>query len=616
MPSPSSAGPPLHPHAREVYGASLRPPPETVFDGGIATTYSLDFPTAMVIPATLALYAAENKSELLRNPMALLQGMERASENMAVFCQTGRIHAGPKGESRLCALLERIVVEAKAPRGGEFHPKIWALRFRPIDPYAPTILRLLLLSRNLTRDRSWDLCLCLDGELGEGERSGNQVLAAFIRDLPQYAVGRLPDHVASLSETIAADVARAEWSVPAPFRSVSFSVHGIGRRNWQPQRCTNLGVVSPFCSDRALEMLANLAPKRGAHLVGRAEELDRVRPDVLSRFGRVSMMHEHAETDEGEDIENPEAVGLHAKVYLQQAHRWTLVTLGSANATSAALQDGRNVEVLATLSGPTRSVGTVKKILGPEGLGQVLVDYVRTNDAEDPELDAMRARLDAARKEIVGAGLSLCCSREASNEPENARWRMTLQSADRLRLHGISSVEAWPVTRGKDHGFEAADALRSGACADLGAMALVDMSRFIAFSLRDLGGRAELTFALCLELIGAPEDRDAAALRWIIDSPAAFLRYLRLLLADMSDPISAQTAARTSEGNGAGGQTANEPILEDLVHALCDGRERLQAIEKLIRRLEGRSDSGEADVVPKEFLAMWRSFQEALRMSK
>ena len=615
MPSPSSTRPPLHPHYREVYGASLRPPPDTVFDGGIATTYSLDFPTALVIPATLALYAAENKSELLRNPMAMLRGIEHTAVSMAVFCQAGRIHAEPKRESRLCALLERIVVEARAPRGGEFHPKIWALRFRPIDPAAPTILRLLVLSRNLTRDHSWDLCLCLDGELGDEEQSGNQVLAAFIRDLPQYAVEKLPDHVTSLSETMASDLVRVKWRVPAPFRSISFSVHGIGQREWQPQRCTNLGVVSPFCSERTLNMLANLAPKQRTHLVGRAEELDRVRKDVLKQFGRVSMMHEDAETDEGEDIENLATVGLHAKAYVQQAHRWTQVTLGSANATSAALQDGRNVEVLATLSGPTMSVGTVAKILGPEGLGQVLVEYARKNSV-DTELDAAQTRLDEARREIVGAGLSLCCSREEPNAPEDTRWRMTLQSEARLCLHGITSVEVWPVTRGKDHGREAADALRSGDCADLGTMALADMSRFIAFSLRDLSGRAELTFALCLGLNGAPEDRDAAALRWLIDSPTAFLRYLRLLLADMSDPISAQTAARMSGGTGAGGQTADEPILEELVHALCDGRERLQAIEKLIHRLQGRSNAGEADVVPREFLAMWRSFQEALKMSK
>ena len=617
MPTHSSVELPLHPHIRKVYGRSLRPPARTVFDGGIAATFSLDFETALAIPATLALYAAENVEDLLRNPMALLEGIERTSQRMAIFCQAGRVHAGPRSESRLCALLERLVVEARAPGGGEFHPKLWALRYRPVDPDASIRLRVLVLSRNLTRDRSWDLCLCVDGEPGTVEQSANRPLKSFIRALPKYAVVAPPDHVVSLSEKLANDIGRARWRIPSPFRSLSFTVLGSGERRWQPQRCSQLGVVSPFCSAGTLEMLANLVAQQQAHLVSSTEELDRIPQKVLDRFGSVSVMHEYAETEEGEDIEDPVAAGLHAKVFVQQVGKSTALTMGSANATAAALQDGRNVEVQVTLAGRTKEVGSVAEILGPEGLGQVLVRYGPRRGTVDPERDEAEARLEEARREIVDAGLKLHCSSQSSKVNGNTLWRMTLESENELHLSGIGSVDVWPVTRGEGHRRHAIAALKSGISTDLGAMALVDMSRFIAFSLRDRTGKAGVTFALCLRMDGAPEDRDAATLRWLIDSREAFLRYLRLLLAELSDPLSAQTAAlQAANGNGAGGQMDYEPILEEMVHALSKHRDRLQTIGRLLRRLERGSESGAADVVPEEFLALWRSFREALEMAQ
>ena len=57
-----------------------------------------------------------------------------------------------------------MVVEVAAPTGGVFHPKMWVLRFVDPDDPGKALLLLMILSRNLTADRSWDVALTLEGQ--------------------------------------------------------------------------------------------------------------------------------------------------------------------------------------------------------------------------------------------------------------------------------------------------------------------------------------------------------------------------------------------------------------------------------------------------------------------
>ena len=69
----------LDPEERTLYGANLQPPAGSVFDAAIATTFTLDFETALAVPVSLALFAAESRDEILTHPLALLEGAERIS---------------------------------------------------------------------------------------------------------------------------------------------------------------------------------------------------------------------------------------------------------------------------------------------------------------------------------------------------------------------------------------------------------------------------------------------------------------------------------------------------------------------------------------------------------
>jgi hypothetical protein len=603
----------LDPEERTLYGANLQPPAGYVFDAAIATTFSLDFETALAVPVSLALFAAENRDDILTHPLALLEGAERIAGRLLVFTDAGHIQAHTRPHSRLCSLLERIIVEVAAPNDGAFHPKMWALRFKPIRADEPVRLRFLVLSRNLTRDRSWDIALTLDGVVAKRPQALNRPLVDFVRRLPDLATAGLPDGARALAEEFADDMRRTDWILPEPFESVSFAVNGLGGKPWRPDSCVRLGVISPFCDDKALSMLTDLAGANRPILVGRSDELALLHPTTLERFSRVAVLDEMAATEDGEELEPTALQGLHAKAYIAERGWDTTITVGSGNATQPAFLSGRNVELFATLTGKRSRVGSVEEILGEKGFGRLTRPFVPDElAAADSVRLAAEARLDAARRELCRSGLKLRCEREPSGDDGHTLWRVWLTPPATLALTGIGALRVWPITRGEGHAQDALEGLRLGRPIDLGAMPLLDLTQFLACHVSDQDSEFSILFSTGFILEGLPSERHAAILRWVIDSKDAFFRYLRLLLSELGDPFAAALAAQAGSGSGAWGTGDDDaPLLEEMVRAFCRGGDQLHAIERLITRLEVNAE-GETDPVPPEFRALWETFRIAL----
>lgn len=605
----------LDPEQRTLYGVNLQPPAGYIFDGAVATTFSLDFATALAVPVSLALFAAENRDDILAHPLALLEGAERIAGRLLVFTDAGHIQAQVQPHSRLCSLLERIIVEVAAPSKGAFHPKMWAIRFKPVLPDEPVQIRLLVLSRNLTGDRSWDIALTLDGAVTKSPQAINRPLGDFIRRLPDLATAGLPEGARELAAEMAEDVRRTDWRLPEPFESVSFAVNGFGGTPWRPESCARLGVISPFCDDRALSTLAGLASAAKPMFVGRSDELALISSETLSRFSRVAVLDDAAAVEDGEEAETSALRGLHAKVFIAEDGWDTAITVGSGNATQPALLSGANVELFATLVGKRSRVGSVEDILGDKGFGRLTRPFSPPDDLSAADLAQQReaeARLDAARRILCQSGLKLRCEHVAAADDDRGLWRLWLTPQAPLPLPGMSALRVWPITRGEGHGQDALDALRRGGRLDLGAMPLIDLTRFPAFHLTDKDGEHSLLFSTGLVIEGLSPERHAAILRWVINSKDAFFRYLRLLLSEFGDPFAAALAAQEGAGSGAWRTAADDaPLLEEMVRAFCRRGDQLQAIERLITRLEA-AKSGETDPIPEEFRILWDTFRIAM----
>ncbi len=613
--------PALDPESRSLYGDNLKPPPGYQFDGGVATTFSLDFETTLAVPVSLALFAAPNREEVLRSPIALLESIERTADKLAIFAEAGRIHAEEKAQPRLCSLLEESIAEVCAPRGGSFHPKLWVLRYRPIDiANEVTLIRLIILSRNLTKDRSWDLSLCIDGNVQRANRRINRPLFDLITRLPSLVVSSVSERVRSLTRSIADDLHKTRWVLAPGWEELRFDVHGIGRKPWRLQPCSRLGIVSPFCDESALSELVDAVTNDRAVLVSRGDELAPIRNEVLARFEQILVLDEVAEFEDGEELDGAELAddylrGLHAKVYIAERGWDTSITVGSANATRPGLFTGANVEVLATIRGKRSKLGSVSEILGEDGFGRLLRSYISDEGVEsDPESHSAELRTEAARRAIAQAGLTLQCVAVPEPHTIGGEWALTIRAPGKIALDGIVELSAWPITRGRAHQRDLIS-LKQGGTTGLGSMSLVDVSRFVAFHLVDHSGKAEALFTLGLPISGVPAERDSAIFRHIIDSREAFFRYVLLLLAEMTDPLAAALLAQGQGNSGQWSMSAGKgdmPILEDMVRALNGGEQHLRAVARLMQRLETEADENTPSVVPDDFIRLWRVFGSVL----
>jgi hypothetical protein len=596
----------LEPNIRVLLTQAFRAPTGYRFDCGLAATYTLDLTTLLGAALHLSLFGEESAPEDLANGIALLEALRRISTRLGIFCQNGHI-AVPKMAHVLYGLLEPMVVPVAAPLGGVFHPKLWVLRFVAREPAGPVLLRLLVLSRNLTPDRSWDVSLALEGAPTGRNRRENEGLRDLVASLPALAQ-RIPEWLGQQTSSLAEELHTTEWQLPPGFDEIQFHALGLRRRRWRPPASQRLAVISPFCSAEALEALTE-STAEPALLISRPEDLDKLGAAAPRLFQKCMVLREAAETEDGEDTsgEAGSLRGLHAKVYISQAGWDTRILIGSANATKTALLDGRNVELLAELRGKRSKVGGIDDLLSPDGLGNMLEPYVpRKPPVEDEDAAVAKKRLEQARTALSSALLGLSC------EGEKDCWQLTLQAGAPVPLEGISGVRVWPISLRSEHAV-GASALRLGKDVPLPACSLAAVTGFIAFELAAGSKPESCCFVLNLPVKGLPEERRAAVVRTIVASREGFLKYLLFLLADLDEDGLPNEILLAVSGDGTSKGFALQealPLLEEMTRALSRDPDRLRSIQTLIEDLT-RTDEGR-EMVPEEFLEMWRVYAAML----
>ena len=597
----------LSPDNRSLYTAGLTPPAGYVLDQALATTFSLEPTTLLTVPLHLALLNRERDAKM--DGIALLEALRRIAERTSVYVQQGRVHV-PTTSHVLYALLEPMIIEARAPHGGAFHPKLWVLRF--VDPSQPDnpLLRLLVLSRNLTTDRSWDLLLQVEGRPGGQYVAANRELGELIRDLPDMAAGTVSDARRAQAADLGEAIRRTRWDLPDGFESLTFHVLGRKRGPFTPPRSHEMAVISPFVTADALAVLRKTTESLRA-VISRSEELDALPPEARALAKQWATLNDAAET-EGDDVaEARDTIGLHAKVLILRCGWETKLFMGSANATSAALLAGINIEVMAELVGKRSRVKGIDDLLGPEGLGPVLVAYTPPEAPIEQDEDEVAAEtaLENGRSALANAGLSLRCERDEEG------WTLVLEAERAIALQGIASLRVWPLTVAEDRAADAW-AITTARRAGLGRFATASVTALLAFELAAAAKPKRLRFALNLPVGGLPDERDAAILRTVVQNRGGFLRYLLLLLGQ--EGAGEDLLARALKGTGAatgpgawGSVVGSElPLLEELTRAFSRDPERLRHIGRTIAHLL-KSPDGE-EIVPRELVELWRVFEVAL----
>ena len=593
----------LSPDSRTVAFELLRPPAGYDLDFALLTTYSLDLEAMLTLPLSVLAQADRGVEELLADPLLLLEALRQAGDRIHVFVDRAGI-AVPRSRRELYAMLEPSVHPVRTPGGGAFHPKVWVMRFVTED--RPPLLRVAVMSRNLTFDRSWDIALASEGSpMPRRRTSATRHLAEFIRRLPDLAAEPLETETAGQMRTLADEVGRTRFPAPDGFFHEPIEYHVLGLsgspRRWRPMSgAYRTLAVAPFVNRTALDAIVAMGDDERM-LVSSQDALDKLNQEALGQWSRVCTLNDAA-LDEPEDVTNHRLSGLHAKI-LAFEDRWNVTWyVGSANLTAAAFT-GRNVEVMASISARKgRKSGNtgcgIDRFL-ESGFNTLCAPYRRGEPvAEPPDAVEAKQNLEATRDALLDADLKVTCLSSGGD------WTWRLEGAAKLPQSDVE-VTAWPISL-------TVEQARSFELPLTWTLPIQRLTCLVAFRLHvPIKAVDDIAFTLRLPVEGMPDDRMHHVLRSLICDPERFLAFLRALLGGL-EGIADWPRARTGDRGGGDWRFGhgNETLLEDLLRAASRDPERLEPVRRLIddfrKTEEGRQ------IVPDDFLEVWTAVNEAL----
>ena len=351
---------------RRDYGDLLCPPVGYRLEFAVATTYSLDL-TALTSAILRLGVGLSETGEGEEHPVDVLLAFDRIKSRLAVFCDKGGIKTPDQmasGDVRaLYSLLDRIVVQVRPEKSGKsrnkdgsfpsFHPKMWLLHYKSKDAGKKDIYRLIVLSRNLTFDKSWDVVASFQGEQVEAD-------SIKFKCSPQ----QLSRFLTNLSDSIA----KVDFGLDR--RSASEKHCGFKLKDILPMfsgahcfpeqientPCRNAVVVTPFLSEDVLSLCFKSDAATGDNrprkrvLITRKDAIRQLlgKEDAANLLRDLDcyVLKDDAVIQEQEGSQRGKAADLHAKMYFfdsdeEHAHLY----IGSANATHSGFY--RNTELMA-----------------------------------------------------------------------------------------------------------------------------------------------------------------------------------------------------------------------------------------------------------------------------
>ena len=333
---------------RYNYGNELKPPYTYKLDFAIGTTYSLNFDA--LIGACFSLCSGIGTEDINNyketNKDALILSMlDKINKNIAIFCEAGKIQK-PSRISKLHIKLEDSIFQIKE-QDGIFHPKSWIIRYK--NDFGNIKYRLIVLSKNLSFDNSWDILCSFDGKLTE-KNNNNRELIDFIK----YLKGNITDSTKKDKiDTIINELPKVEFEHDgySEMQVIPFGIDNYKNQNIDMYNSSKMGsntkifIMSPFISSSIIKKFNNNLPYLSTdnYLITRFSELHNITSKDTKNLNVYVMNENLVELDENGIYSND----IHAKIYFTQNEKDKNLYIGSLNATNHAFYN--NIELMVRL---------------------------------------------------------------------------------------------------------------------------------------------------------------------------------------------------------------------------------------------------------------------------
>lgn len=595
------------------YGELLACPKDCKLDFAIGTTYSLDLDALVGLSLALGL-GAETDSNLVHNPVCLLEALRLTADKIALFCEGGQIHL-PNKPSQLYILLEQMVYQVITEKikglnnYPSFHPKFWLLRY--VNEVSGAILyRVAIMSRNLTFDQSWDVTFAMDGVKVAKRSAKNSPISDFLGYLIEYLPqNELIANKRNKIEDIIKELPKIEFSLDSrEFIDYEFIPVGIKKGKSGRYDITSsqyplfnesfdeLLVITPFLSKNVIKLLNDNATEYTENniLITRSESIAKLSEKDCSNFSLFTLRDEviDGETIISDDGENALKHDIHAKLYMTRKGSGTDLYLGSLNASQNALHG--NIEFLIKLSSKNRYLNLEKMKEALFGIGDENNPFVEASITTGED-DENSNNFDKYIKELCRY------PHHAVVENSGDRYRLRVVFEDLPAFPDGITIEISPLLVKK------ANVLSKEIVFD--NIELTDLSAFFKIYVSD----SENTICRIIKINteGIPEEREKKIVSDVINNKEAFYRYIAFLLGDNYVSTFIETEDMILD-NGNESATIKKPVMlpslyEKMLKTVAIYPERLKEIGYLIDSIS------DENVLP-EFEELYNTFKKAVKL--
>jgi len=588
------------------YGQILSAPNKYKLDFAIGTTYSLDLDA--LVGASLALGLSEDTdSKLAHNPIALLEALRVTGDKIALFCEAGQIHM-PSKVTSLYILLEQMVYQVKTPKTKgigtypSFHPKFWLIRY--IDEKNNPLYRVVILSRNLTFDRSWDVSFYMDGVKKDTETTKNDPIKDFLAYTLPFAK-KNPDKQKKIRQ-ICKELSYVHFDIgangfydfdfiPVGVRKADGGYYSIKDYPLFTSTFNELLVMSPFLSDEVIKGFNDSSrslTQTERVLITRAMSLSSLKPENCDKFHIYTVKDSviDGESIVSEEDNNIQKQDIHAKIFMLRKYSDSELYLGSLNASRNAIIG--NIEFVIRLKAKNRHLNLTKLteslFCGAEDNPNNPFQLVDVTKVPKPETEPEQL-LSAIVKDITRLKATATVTPNGDNYNVQVVFDKLVSGYD---------ITISPLFAHKQARFDT-----QVEFVDLTA---VQLSEFYKITVSD--GTNSLTRVIMIPTTGLPEEREKMIVSSVVKDKNCFYQYVSFLLGDslslggaeiFEDPTSSSSTAKHHT-------TILPALYEKMLKTAVEEPEKFKEIDYLLKAVAGDG------VIPAKFEETYRIFRKAV----
>jgi len=562
----------------------------------------------------------EADSKLMQNPICMLNALQKVSDRLILFCEAGQIKV-PSKPTALSVLLEKIVVEVALPkdkclgRYPSFHPKTWMLSY--INSEGDRKYRFVVMSRNLTFDRSWDISFAMDSSKKVRQKRKSAPICNFLEYLAFNVNKQCIDYLKkrNLIRKMMKEIKDISFSLDSKVFGENFEILplGIGEKAYKIENdklfCTQKGnadstfnelvIMSPFLS-RSVITDFNLSDRALSEcsrtLITRRSELGKLRECDVNNFTIYTLKDEiiDGEDEISDESSDKRKQDIHAKIYLRRKYADVDLYLGSMNASYSAIN--KNVEMMVKLS-------TKNKHLN----GESFLDDIFCGNADDTKNPFEQVTVESAiddtadiNRNILEDKIKYICRTKkiayiSKDESNTDRYNI------KIEFSGIDTDEnimISPINSKRKHILS--------EHMEFFDMEILQLSEFYKVEIKS--GDTVLNRIIMIPTIGFPDNRENIVVNSVIGDKVSFIEYISLVLGD--DYILSMIEGKQIRESGMFSKKSGimPAIYEKMLRVAVTEPEKIKDIGYVLKMVN------DSEIIPDEFRRLYETFCSTLKL--